>query len=891
MGERSRDHRSLAPALLLALLLCAPAARGDWLQLAYDAGRTGEANQAGPEWGDISYVRSTTLFEDMLAVVGHQAYFVARSSPASPAARFVWSMHLETGVMQRFLDAPRPGMRGASDGSRLFLVADGGHAEAYDLATRALVWAADVGAGTPVAARAGQGVPSMTCAAPAVWNGTLFVVCVAPLAAAAVITVQALEAATGRLAWNWTAETDGTTAPGQVAGGLGAPVSPGPIIPVGISVAAGWVVAVTAAQVAVSAASPVTGYYWDAWVLYPENGTAPGEQEPSFSPLPGPSEPRFGHHPTTAGFRNDPSPHEPGLVTGDDRVLAFKNDPHEHPSSTAPPGERLLTLYTPALIHALEMPLANTSQPPDDGSPLVLSNGSIFAAAGTNLWRVDERLNVAWHQELPPDRSFPGSYAFVAQDRLYVVSRDAAFHDTLEARDTRDGRVLWSQLFDGPYPAVMLADGLLVVVMYSTFFVLGRTSLSLQPEVAVSDASPTAGSRVEVDMARTGPGADGPASAFRADWGDGTVSEWDPSPRLAHTYASAGDFAARFFVRNEARQTASQPMTFHVASQAAPARPAWLASPLASENLPLTLLLVGVVAVGAAGGTGLFLLRRRLARIDPGPAREVGSVAPGALVLGKYRVERELGAGSGGRVFLAQDVRMHRGVVLKTLANRDQAAAIREARAGAAIDHPNVVRVYDVEDLGREALLVMEFVPGGSLKDRIAASGPLAPAAFARVGYDLLAGLAAVHATGSVHRDVKPSNVLLTRDGHAKLSDFGIARLPGFEATMGGAALGSIQYMAPEQARGKRVTPRSDLYSAGATLYEALTGHALVEPLEGENPVEMQMRVGAGRPFDDPALPAALRAWFAKAIAPVPEDRFASAEEMRAALDAAIGAG
>jgi hypothetical protein len=268
--------------------------------------------------------------------------------------------------------------------------------------------------------------------------------------------------------------------------------------------------------------------------------------------------------------------------------------------------------------------------------------------------------------------------------------------------------------------------------------------------------------------------------------------------------------------------------------------------------------------------------------------RRAVTVAPGATVLGKYLVQQEIGSGGGGRAFLAQDVRIQRKVVLKTVSGADQAAAVREARAAAAIEHPNVVRVYDVEDLGAEAILVLEHVDGGSLKDRIAASGALSASAFARVSEDVLLALEAVHAAGAVHRDVKPGNILLTRAGRAKLSDFGIARLAGYDVTMGAAPTGSVQYMSPEQARGKRVTAASDLYSAAATLYEAQTGWAFIQPRPGESPVEMQSRVAAGHLLDKKTLKPALAAWFARALAVAPDERFQSAADMHTALLAAL---
>jgi serine/threonine-protein kinase len=187
-------------------------------------------------------------------------------------------------------------------------------------------------------------------------------------------------------------------------------------------------------------------------------------------------------------------------------------------------------------------------------------------------------------------------------------------------------------------------------------------------------------------------------------------------------------------------------------------------------------------------------------------------------------------------------------------------------------------------------VLLMEFVEGGSLADRLR-RGPLDDAEFARLARGLLLALEAVHAAGTVHRDVKPSNVLLTREGEAKLSDFGIARLPGLETTVGpsGAVVGTVRYMSPEQARGHRVTQRSDLFSAAATLFEARSGKPYLEPKPGESAAELQVRAGYAKPFRQAvAGRPAVRAWFAKALHPDPAERFASAAQMRGALEEAL---
>jgi hypothetical protein len=275
------------------------------------------------------------------------------------------------------------------------------------------------------------------------------------------------------------------------------------------------------------------------------------------------------------------------------------------------------------------------------------------------------------------------------------------------------------------------------------------------------------------------------------------------------------------------------------------------------------------------------------------PAGAGVDLAPGASVLGKYRVAKFLGEGAYGRTYLAEDTVLKRSVVIKAL--RPERAGdpelLKEAQTIGAIRHPNVVTLYDVEQVGTDAFIVMEHVEGGSLQARLA-MGALKAAEFRRVALGTLRALEAVHDAGAVHRDVKPSNVLLTQDGEPKLADFGIANVPGLETTKGTktpAAVGTIRYMSPEQARGREATPRSDLYSAAATLYEAYAGQPFLEPRPGESAVELQMRAVAPGPFRRPVHGSrALREWFAKALDLQAERRFASARAMRVGLERAL---
>ena len=198
---------------------------------------------------------------------------------------------------------------------------------------------------------------------------------------------------------------------------------------------------------------------------------------------------------------------------------------------------------------------------------------------------------------------------------------------------------------------------------------------------------------------------------------------------------------------------------------------------------------------------------------------------------GRYRIQRIIGRGGMGSVFLADDETLGREVAVKQVGLLpgetvpDSARALREARSTAALSHRNVVTVYDVIEEDGSIWLVMEHVPSRSLAQIIGDTGPLEPGEVARIGAQVASGLAAAHAAGIVHRDVKPGNVLVRSDGVAKLSDFGIARPDGDPAlTQTNLFVGTPSYLSPEAARGETPTPASDVWSLGATLYAAVEG-------------------------------------------------------------------
>ncbi|CAN5173586.1 hypothetical protein BH24ACT17_BH24ACT17_13360 [soil metagenome] len=255
----------------------------------------------------------------------------------------------------------------------------------------------------------------------------------------------------------------------------------------------------------------------------------------------------------------------------------------------------------------------------------------------------------------------------------------------------------------------------------------------------------------------------------------------------------------------------------------------------------------------------------------------------------RYDVVRPLGSGGMGEVFLARDRVLGRDVALKVLRKQyagDEEFAERfkrEAMSAASLSHPSIVQVYDRGETAEGAsYIAMEYVPGGTLKERISRDGPLEAADAAAIGAQVAEALGAAHDRGMVHRDIKPQNVLLTASGGAKVADFGIARA-GSSATISrtGSVMGTAGYMSPEQALGKSATPKSDLYSLGVVLYEALTGEL---PYTADNPIAVSMK-HVNEPLRppielNPRIPDGMNALVTKLLAKDPEERYADAEEL-----------
>jgi serine/threonine-protein kinase len=261
---------------------------------------------------------------------------------------------------------------------------------------------------------------------------------------------------------------------------------------------------------------------------------------------------------------------------------------------------------------------------------------------------------------------------------------------------------------------------------------------------------------------------------------------------------------------------------------------------------------------------------------------------------GRYALQQSIGKGGMAEVFLAQDQLLDRPVAVKRLAAEHAADASfverfrREAQAAAKLTHPNIVGVYDYFEEGGEYFIVQEYIDGRSLAELLQAEGRLHPDRAADIAADVAAGLGAAHREGMVHRDIKAGNVLVAKDGQVKVADFGIARVfagGDSELTQAGTVMGTATYFSPEQAQGKLVDPRSDLYSLGVVLYEMLVGQP---PFSGDEPVAIAYAHVHEQPKGlreiDPALPVEIDAITLKLLAKDPANRYPSADDLRADL-------
>src|SRR5256885_8184363 len=233
--------------------------------------------------------------------------------------------------------------------------------------------------------------------------------------------------------------------------------------------------------------------------------------------------------------------------------------------------------------------------------------------------------------------------------------------------------------------------------------------------------------------------------------------------------------------------------------------------------------------------------------------------------ISRYRILEKLGAGGMGEVFLAEDTRLGRKVALKILAeeltqNRDRLSRFdQEAYAASALNHPNILTIYEMGDEAGRHFIATEFVDGETLRHRLGGP-PMDLSELLNVGIQIAEALEEAHAAGIIHRDIKPENVMIRRSGHVKVLDFGLAKLMEKPAsddtdteavtralvqTDAGMVLGTSQYMSPEQARGKPVDARTDIWSLGVVLYEMVTGRP---PFHGETKTDVIVAIARNDP-------------------------------------------
>ena len=273
--------------------------------------------------------------------------------------------------------------------------------------------------------------------------------------------------------------------------------------------------------------------------------------------------------------------------------------------------------------------------------------------------------------------------------------------------------------------------------------------------------------------------------------------------------------------------------------------------------------------------------------------------------LGRYEIRSQIGAGGMGEVYLAQDTKLDRKVALKILpaevaANRDRMERfVREAKSAAVLSHPNIAQIFEIDEYNGTHFIAMEFIDGQTLREKIHQE-QTELRKLLRFLQHAAEGLAKAHAAGIVHRDLKPDNIMITRDGHAKVLDFGLAKLieqppmPGSGSSEAatavmpqhstpGAIMGTVGYMSPEQAQGKtnEIDQRSDVFSFGCILFEAVTGK---KPFEGDSVVKsLHMVIYESAPSIaelNPSAPSDLQRIVRRCLAKDPEDRYQTIKEV-----------
>lgn len=278
--------------------------------------------------------------------------------------------------------------------------------------------------------------------------------------------------------------------------------------------------------------------------------------------------------------------------------------------------------------------------------------------------------------------------------------------------------------------------------------------------------------------------------------------------------------------------------------------------------------------------------------------QQVGGTLQQQLMMGRYALQEVIGRGGMGTVYQALDTTLDRLVAIKFINQNDMPdhefvdRFFREARATAKLQHPNIIQVFDMGQEGSDYYMVMELLEGSTLKDVIQAHAPLPVSDAIQITVEILRGLGEAHHVGVIHRDIKPQNILRSKQNHWKLADFGIAHMESASTklTKTGMMMGTVHYFSPEQARGEAVSYGSDLYAVGIMLYEMLTGYL---PFDADEGIAVAIK-HLQAPVPDPRviradLPESICQVLFRALEKTLDRRYQSAEEMIQALEAITG--
>ncbi|HLE96362.1 MAG TPA: PQQ-binding-like beta-propeller repeat protein [Candidatus Thermoplasmatota archaeon] len=602
-GAPLRSPPTLAVALVAVLLAGGVVADG-WPQPSHDAARTSAGPEGGPVTDDvawISYVPGTRA--DPPLVVGGSAYVLTQEGIPGREEEAVFRVDLDSGAVSRLVSLESPDTF-VLDEERVFVQGDAS-IDAYALADGSPVWT--------WAPRMNAELLNLDCAYLAVRNATLYGFCgafendvgIAPF-------VVAIDAATGTERWVWQRDVRAESGLGQV-----------PEAPTGIatrvigtnsmSVIGPYVLALTreaydASDVLLLDEERGVAYeQYYVWALNEEDGTLLWSRNTA------PHAFVEGAGPTRdlgAGFIF------PAAPTGSSGVAFLRLTD--------------LVAVNPATGEELwNQPIgAEDAQQDTAGGGFAFSGDALYVPTSQSIYRFDPETHAElWRYTLPPEAGEvwgSGSPLMYANGTIYARSLNVgpAVVNIVYALDAETGRIRWRHEFPlgaqpvGPLIDFSVGGGLLLAAgVDGNVTAFGRTSASLAPQVVVSDTYPAPGALARADLSGTGPGLGGPASAYRAEWGDGNVTGWQASPVLEHAYATRGDRAARLSARNDAGQTSSVFVTFHVGATP-PVELTFLQRAFSQENQNATFFILGLVATTAGGLATLARLQRRRRRLE-----------------------------------------------------------------------------------------------------------------------------------------------------------------------------------------------------------------------------------------------------------------------------------